>query len=207
MLVKSLYGIGMAGIVGYLSYKSYNDYVKMKIQQDPQYIKTMKYPTLQYWKLAIEADTHNRNYRLIKDIPDELIDEIPDEYIKSLSLNDYSYNSLSGVKFNKLFSHIPLYKITEENEIHNRMKYEDGLNIDINQKLFGMDSQLFAYGIYFSDDPKTWSRMYDCDINVCYVREVTVPDNARVIIEKDKVRADKVILGERMLYDDFIKNE
>jgi len=216
MFVKSLYLVGMIGIVDYFSYKSYNDYVEMKIRQDPQYIKTMEYPTLPHWKLAIKEDIRNRKYRLIKYTPNELIDELPNEYIKLLSLNDYSGDSLSGEKFNKLSSHIPLYKITRENEIHRDMKYEDGLNIDTNQKLFGIDRSsrnvdfafvVPSYGIYFSDVPKKWSCIYACDKNVCYVRKVTVPDDARVIIERNEVRADKVILGKRILYNDFIKNE
>jgi hypothetical protein len=168
---------------------------------NPEYVKIMYFPTLDMWKLAIKTDTKNK-----------LMDDIPPEYKNELKLNDYESKRFVGKDFNKYFSHIPLYKITNQNEIHHNMKYEDGLNIDINQQKFDNQNcnciNWFCddhtdYGINFSDNPTMWGDLYECDKNVCYIRKIIIPEDARVIIGKNKVRSDKVILDKRIPYKDF----
>lgn len=201
MLFKGLYVLGFTGIIGVLSNKRYNEYVEMQLDKDPKYIKTIYFPTLELWKKAIRKDKKN-----------ELIDDIPPEYKNLLTLNDFGNKYFLGKDSNKHFTHIPLYKITNQNEKHYNMKYETGENIDINKDKFGIVGKCFGYdffcddtlyGIYFSDNPTKWGKLYEPYDKAHFIRKVTIPDDAQVIIGYDEVRADKVILGERTPYKDF----
>lgn len=132
------------------------------------------------------------------------------KYVKKL--NDHKNEYFSGKDFNEKFSHIPLYKLTNKDETHYKMKYHDGLNIDVNQDKFDRiiphtyDYDFFTdtteYGIYFTDKPKYWNSLCDSH-NFEFIRNVEIPDDAKVNIGYNCVRADKVILGERILFKKF----
>lgn len=53
-------------------------------------------------------------------------------------------------------------------------------------------------GIYFTLVPKTWTHLYDCEFQNCFLRSVTIPDDAMVTFGENKVKADRVILGEQV---------
>jgi hypothetical protein len=148
-----------------------------------------------------------------------------DQYLKKLNkyvrerlygkkLNDYMYKRFSGKDFNENFSHIPLYKLTNKDETHYEMKYYDGLNIDINQDKFDRIIPYYHYtnffvdttdyGIYFTDKPKLWASIIDGH-EMDFIRNVTIPDDAKVVIGNNCVRADKVILGKRIPFKEFIE--
>lgn len=95
-----------------------------------------------------------------------------------------------GKQFNRLTFGQKFYKVTNSNEFHYFMKYNDGLNIDIIP--FNPIGECKAGGLYFTDSK---------NIGIYYglhgfnVREVTIPDDARVYVEVDKYKADRFILG------------
>lgn len=86
------------------------------------------------------------------------------------------------------------YKITNETEIHNGLKYKAGLNVD--PLPFNPSGDCLPGGIYYTDAK-----------NICYflgcgpwIREVTLPKDAQVYQNPGiplKWKADKVKLGPR----------
>lgn len=132
------------------------------------------------------------------------------EYLYGKKLKDYVNKRFSGKDFNENFSHIPLYKLTNKDETHYKMKYHDGLNIDVNQDKFDriipylhhydFFTDITEYGIYFTDNPKYWT---SDSHNFEFIRNVKIPDDAKVIIGDNSVRSDKVILGKRIPFKEF----
>lgn len=85
------------------------------------------------------------------------------------------------------------YKITNEEEIHNRMHYKTGLNIDVLP--FNPSGDYEKGGIYFSREDILASLNYGT-----WIRKVTLPEDAQIYENPGtpkKWKADKVILGER----------
>ena len=86
------------------------------------------------------------------------------------------------------------YKITNEEERHNGMQYQDGLNVDVVK--FKPHGSCLSGGIYYSREDILaflW-----CGV---WLREVTIPEDARTYEDPDsdakKWKSDKVILGPR----------
>ena len=98
---------------------------------------------------------------------------------------------LSGGAFNKRFP-FNFYKVTNKEEIHYGLQYKTGLNIDPVE--FNPNGECKAGGIYFTDE-KHIHIFLDYGPNI---RKVTIPDNARVYIEKSKYKADRIILSSRI---------
>jgi hypothetical protein len=97
-----------------------------------------------------------------------------------------------GKEFNEIFHGTPLYKFTNSKEIHFGYQYVDGLNVDPNE--FDISQgECSKGGLYFT------SSKYICKwiSNNEYVRNVTIPDNARICIYETKFKADKIIVGPR----------
>ena len=86
------------------------------------------------------------------------------------------------------------YKITNEEECHHGMQYQDGLNIDI--KEFNPSGSCEPGGIYYSSEDIFSFLSYGV-----WIREVTIPEDAQTYKDPDsdivKWKADKVILGPR----------
>ena len=85
------------------------------------------------------------------------------------------------------------YKITHKTETHNGLKYKTGLNVD--PQPFNPHGDCNEGGIYFAKEDIFAFLSYSC-----WIREVTLPPDARVIEEQGtprKWKADKVLLGER----------
>ena len=101
----------------------------------------------------------------------------------------------SGSDFNKIFKGKIFVKLTNKSENHNEYQFETGLNID---KLpFNPKGECQPGGIYFClrEDLSLWLN-YNSE-PMFYVRSVRIPDDAEVWIEKNKFKADRVILGDR----------
>ena len=93
----------------------------------------------------------------------------------------------TGLQFKEL---VPgkLVKLTKDNEKHNDYQFKKGLNIDIIP--FNPTDSCMPGGFYFctvEDIPK-WLR-YNNNTMI-WQREVILPDDARVYVEKDKFKAD-----------------
>ena len=97
---------------------------------------------------------------------------------------------ISGEQFNDLFKKHTFVKILSDNLTHNGFTYKQGLNIDTND--FNPNGECQSGGLYFCD---IW-------LSYLYLRfgnkfaYVIVPDDARVYIEENKFKSDKLILNE-----------
>ena len=118
--------------------------------------------------------------------------------------NKYIGQEFSGEDFNKLFPDTKFVKLTSETENHNGFQFNDGLNVDTMS--FNPFGTCLAGGIYFTDIQKAymWFK-YNASV-MKYFRDVTIPDDARVYIEENKFKADKMLLGPRnVIGQDIIK--
>ena len=102
---------------------------------------------------------------------------------------------LTGREFNEKYVDKKFVKLTNKEEKHNGYEFKSGLNVDTKQ--FYPYGECQPGGIYFCD----WERLpiwlnYNGN-RMCYMRLVTIPDDAQVYKEEDKFKADKLILGER----------
>jgi hypothetical protein len=95
---------------------------------------------------------------------------------------------LSGTDFKKTFSG-PFYKFLYNDFTHNNFTYNVGLNIDI--KEFNPTGECQKGGLYF------------CEVDKCfiyyssygsYLAQIDVPADAKVYIEQDKFKADRLII-------------
>lgn len=104
---------------------------------------------------------------------------------------------ITGERFNELFPNRSFVKLTNVNENHRGLQFNDGLNIDFNE--FYPSEECQQGGIYFTELDKTHIWLYyNLDIGIMrFIRKVIIPNDARVYVEHDKFKADKLILELR----------
>jgi hypothetical protein len=109
---------------------------------------------------------------------------------------------LSGKQFNRISKGKKFVKLTNSKEIHNGFKYKTGYNVDIIS--FNPTGECRPGGIYFCemDDMIYWLNYNNMEMVHC--RDVTVPNDAKVYIEKGKYKADMLILGESKYICDIV---
>lgn len=118
--------------------------------------------------------------------------------IKSAEFNKvietYTGQTLSGRDFNALIGSEPMIKFTTDTENHNGFQLKTGLNIDT--KPFYNKGSCSRGGIYFTSlyNFHLWSN-YGSKQCVQF-RYVTVPDDAKVYIERSKFKADRIVLSD-----------
>lgn len=125
------------------------------------------------------------------------------------NLDVFNSLTMTGKKFKELFPNKKFVKLTgikmdsngNEIEANNDFVFKTGLNIDtepFNDKCFCCKG-----GLYFTEEKleTKWSKAFGYQMK--YVRPVTIPDDALVAIEYEKVKADKIILGERNVSKDY----
>ena len=117
--------------------------------------------------------------------------------LKSMDNESTQYigQELSGDDFNNIFKHITFIKLTNETENHNGFQFVDGLNIDILP--FDTTYGCSPGGIYFTDieNAHMWIE-YGAD-TMYHMRYVIIPNDARVYVEADKFKTDKLILSPK----------
>jgi hypothetical protein len=89
----------------------------------------------------------------------------------------------------------PLVKLTNESENHNGFVFATGENCDTMP--FRPYGSCSAGGLYFCKKNEVHKWLQYNFTQMHYIRSVTLPDDARVYIEENKMKADKFILGER----------
>jgi len=85
------------------------------------------------------------------------------------------------------------FKIFNEEDKHNGFQYVDGLNIDIIPFNDDPTESCAEGGFYFSNADHICEFLNYGN----YIREVTLPDDAKVLKDRNKWRADKLFLHER----------
>lgn len=98
---------------------------------------------------------------------------------------------LSGVDFNKIYKGIKFYRFLNNNLTHYGFKYKIGLNVDVYE--FNPDGECQIGGLYFCEESKCY---LFCTHYGNKVALIEIPDDARVWIENDKFKADKLIVTD-----------
>jgi len=109
--------------------------------------------------------------------------------------------SISGGEFNLLYPNIQLYKLTNEDENHNNFQFTDGFNIDYIP--FDPTGSCHSGGLYFTEYDKIGMWIYYNKQKMKYIRKVEIINDSKVYVEDNKFKADKFILRERILLEDF----
>jgi hypothetical protein len=115
--------------------------------------------------------------------------------------------SISGTKFNEIYNcpTVKMVKLTNEYSVHNNFEFKEGLNEDINMldytQVCGPD------GLYFCsyDDMTNWLSYSDSPMK--YVWDVQIPDDARVVVYRTKLKTNKFILSNRRELTNEIMNQ
>ena len=110
----------------------------------------------------------------------------------------YYCKEMTGKEFNKIFGGKKYLKFTNKDENHYGFQFRDGLNEDT--EVFFPHGECKGGGIYFTEKEHmyTWLTSWYHK----FVREVTIPDDARVYVEREKFKADKIILSKASAIDD-----
>lgn len=117
-------------------------------------------------------------------------------------LKEHENKVLSGKEVKEIMGKLSAYfiKFTNDTDKHYGMKYVTGLNVDIVP--FNPRGSCSEGGIYFC-------HIYSCfDYIYAYgdfARQVILPDDAKIYVEKEKVKADKVILGEKFSKKNLVR--
>lgn len=100
----------------------------------------------------------------------------------------------SGEEFNKRIKNKKLVKLTTESEMHNNFQFNTGINID--PISFNPTDECLPGGFYFCDHDKFSMYLEYGNKRCINMRNVTIPNDAKVYIELFKYKADKFILDE-----------
>lgn len=113
-----------------------------------------------------------------------------------LSLVKYLHQELIGSKFNSIVGNSELYKFMNDDLIHNGFQYKLGLNVDTVP--FNPNSNYLIGGLSFCDESTchVYWRSYGKKVAI-----VKIPKDARVWIEYDSIKADKIILKNILDFD------
>ena len=106
------------------------------------------------------------------------------------------YNQvLTGQQLNQQYPEKVFVKLTNQLENHNGYQFQTGLNID--SIPFNPSGECQPGGIYFCLLEKIHIWLNYNDDQMIYARVVTIPDDALVWVEREKFKADRIILSER----------
>lgn len=111
------------------------------------------------------------------------------------------YKVYSGDEFNKLTKKLTFAKFLNKKENHNGMQYKTGFNKDI--RYFNGSGWSSSGGMYFFDIQKSY--MYSDYGEI--LRKVTIPNEAKVYVEKDKFKADMFLLSDRVYLDSLLDTD
>ena len=99
-----------------------------------------------------------------------------------------------------MFRTTQYFRLTNEEERHREFQYKDGLNVDTNK--FHPYGECEGGGLYFFSRQEMWKYQKHTH-GVHWVREVTLPDDAKVHLEDGKRKADRFVLGPRQRFDPY----
>src|SRR6185437_3267995 len=104
------------------------------------------------------------------------------------------YKEYSGKEFNEIKKGETFYKFFPETENHFGFKFKTGSNIDT--KKFDVETAC-SNGLFFTDleNAPNWYTSRP------HYRIVTIPDDARVSFESNKYKADRIVLSEKLTYN------
>lgn len=117
-----------------------------------------------------------------------------------------NFTEYIGYEFNKLIGNKTLYRFTYTDEVHNFLHYADGLNIDFLE--FYPHGSCEKGGMYFIDETVLDEYLTPVEYKLSFgiwkwIREVEIPDDARVYVDNQKYKTDRFILKPRCSISDF----
>lgn len=98
---------------------------------------------------------------------------------------------LNGKDFKNTYGNL-FCKVTNKNENHYGFQYKDGVNTET------LKPNSRKGGLYFTD----CHNISEYSGFGIFIRKITIPDESVVFIENDKYVTDKMILGEKTLFQD-----
>ena len=111
----------------------------------------------------------------------------------------------SGEEFNRLLQseNLTLLKLFSKHELHNNYQYVNGINID--PMPFDPTDRCKPGGFYFFIEQEfgAGSIWLNITFKISHLRNIVIPEDATVYIEKGKCKSDKIILGERIEPEDY----
>ncbi len=120
-------------------------------------------------------------------------------------VDKYLYKILIGRQFKKIFGDVTFVKLTNQKELHYKVKYKTGLNKDFLK--FNIKRNCSAGGLYFTTLSSLHWYMH-INGKMFYYRKVDFPDDATIFVEsKERFKANKFILSERKKLDELWKDE
>jgi hypothetical protein len=119
------------------------------------------------------------------------------------------YTEYTGEQFNKIVNENNLILVKVLNDEENNFQYKDGLNIDTNE--FNPNGECEKGGLYFTDYIY-FINFYIYKINDRIIRIIEIPNDARVYVDNEKYKADKIILNEKFkkiekFYEKYVNNK
>ncbi len=111
---------------------------------------------------------------------------------------------MTGDDFNDKYAGIEFYKLTNKKEIHNGFQFKTGLNIDTIP--LNPNGECNPGGIYFTEFDNILLWINYNGYKMANIRKVIIPNNAKVYIEKNKFKADQIILDEPLNLNVFLEN-
>ncbi len=90
---------------------------------------------------------------------------------------------LSGSDFNKHFANKKFVKLTTGTENHNGFQFDTGTNVDIIK--FDPTGSCSAGGFYFIEKSEINNWFHYNNVDMHWIREVTIPDDALVYVESN----------------------
>ena len=114
-----------------------------------------------------------------------------------MSLEDLVGRTLTGEEFNQILKErkLTLEKFFNTKELHNGYQYTNGHNVDPSP--FNSSRECQKGGFYFFANRACLRTIWSIHFKISHKREISIPDDAQVYIEKDKCKSDKLVLGER----------
>jgi len=130
------------------------------------------------------------------------------KYIKHVNPFDFTYCTLTGTQFCKLIqaTNIELVRLTNLEELHRRMHYVDGVNVDIEP--FYPNDNCSKGGLYFipSYHINRWTNYNSGIGEMVWKRKVTILKDSLVYIEENKFKTNKFLLGKRTPILELLKH-
>ena len=111
------------------------------------------------------------------------------------------HTEYSGIDFNKMHKNIKFYKFLNNDLTHYDFEYKVGLNIDTAQ--FNPKRECSGGGLYFCEESKCHFYFDQYGTKLALIE---IPDDAKVYIEENKFKADKIFIKEIIDFDQINDN-
>ena len=101
------------------------------------------------------------------------------------------FREYTGIEFNRIYKNVKFYKFLRNNLHHFNFTYQLGLNVDFVP--FNPTSECSKGGLYFCEESNCHLYYQSYGTKIATVK---IPDDARVYVESDKFKADRLIIDE-----------